>query len=301
MQDVRLEDLYDGNFYHICTEGLEQVVLLKDEEDYRVAWNYLALSAWRTDVVIVAFVLMSNHIHELLACRDRAQAEKCIKLFKQLLSTYLRNKYAFRKIMHCSDDSICLIDSIQYLRNCIAYIFRNPVSAKLCTRPEEYRWSSYHYSFQEDCTTGLGIAVSALGFTSKRKLLHTGMDLCECHYRLDDTGCISLKSLLRGDIVARAFRYSGKSLLYHLGCCNDARMEYELVYRPLMTVTDVDMYDIVTKYISNRFPARSVSELTTSEKCSILKQVFFVGRTNVPQLSRIFGLPRELIRKILSQ
>ena len=45
MRELSLKDLFDGNFYHVSTEGLEQVTLLKDEEDYRIAWNYLALVA----------------------------------------------------------------------------------------------------------------------------------------------------------------------------------------------------------------------------------------------------------------
>ena len=44
MYEINLRDLYDGNFYHVCTDGLEQVTLLKDDEDFKVAWNYLALS-----------------------------------------------------------------------------------------------------------------------------------------------------------------------------------------------------------------------------------------------------------------
>ena len=301
MREVALNDLYDGDFYHICTEGLEQVILLKDEEDYRVAWNYLALSAWRTDVFLVAFVLMSNHMHVLVASSDRKSADKFIKFFKTLLSKYLNKKYGLHKVMHCSNDSISLIDSIQYLRNCIAYIFRNPVSAKLCSRPEYYRWSSYHYGFLEGLSTDPGKDVSLLGFTLKRILLRTGMDLSKCRWRIDDNGYITLDSFVRGDIVAKAFRYSGKSFLYHLGCCNDAKMEYELVYQPLMTVTDIDMFDMITRYVLKRFPGRSISELTTSEKCSILKPLFFNTGTTVPQLSRIIGLPRDLVKKMLSQ
>ena len=53
MQELSLRDLYDGDFYHICTEGLEQVTLMKDLEDFRVAWNYLAICAWRTGVFVV--------------------------------------------------------------------------------------------------------------------------------------------------------------------------------------------------------------------------------------------------------
>lgn len=43
MNEMNLKGLYDGKFYHVCTDGLEQVTLLKDEEDFKTAWNYIAL------------------------------------------------------------------------------------------------------------------------------------------------------------------------------------------------------------------------------------------------------------------
>lgn len=55
MEEADIRDLYDGNFYHVCTNGLEQITLLKDEEDYKAAWNYLALSAWKTGALIIVF------------------------------------------------------------------------------------------------------------------------------------------------------------------------------------------------------------------------------------------------------
>ena len=70
MEEIDLKGLHDGNFYHVCTNGLEQITLLKDEEDYKAAWNYLALSAWKTEVQTVAFTIMSNHVHMIIACRD---------------------------------------------------------------------------------------------------------------------------------------------------------------------------------------------------------------------------------------
>ena len=300
MRELTMKDLYDGEFYHICTEGLQQITLLKDDEDYRIAWNYLAFSAWRAGVQLVAFVLMSNHIHELIVCNNASQAEKSIRLFKQLLSTYLRNKYGLSKVMHSSSDSVSLIDSIQYLRNCIAYIFRNPVAARICAKPEDYRWSSYRSSMKKPQNENFR-KVSDLGFTMKRELLRTGMDLSSCPMNIDEEGYVTLDSFIRNDIVSKTFWNSGKSFLYYIGCCNDSKMEYELVYQPLMNVSDTDMSDIVAKYISERFRDKSVPELTTSEKCSILKSLFFNHRTTVPQLSRIMGLPRELVRKILFQ
>lgn len=301
MRELSLKDLFDGNFYHVSTEGLEQVTLLKDEEDYRIAWNYLALVAWRTGVDIVAFVLMSNHIHTLLACRDIIKAQKAIKLFKQLLSTYLRNKYGVSHILHNSSDSISLIDSIKYLRNCIAYIFRNPISARICVKPEEYNWSSYHSCLKPVPTSENARKISDLKYRERRQVMHTSRDMSKCPLCVDDRGYVTLDSFVRNDIVSNAFLNSGKVLMYHLGSCNDAKTEYELIYKPMMQATDNDMYDAVSKLVAMRFRNKAISDLTTAEKCSILKSLFFNHKTTVHQISRIIGLPRELVRKMLSQ
>ena len=69
----------------------------------------------------------------------------------------------------------------------------------------------------------------------------------------------------------------------------------------MQAITDNDMYDAVSKSVAERFRNKTISDLTTSEKCSIIKTLFFSHKTTVPQLARIIGLPRELVRKMLLQ
>lgn len=301
MEDINLRELCDGNFYHVCTNGLEQVTLLRDDEDYRTAWNYLALSVWRTGVQVVAFTLMSNHIHEILVCRDTDEAVRTIKLFKKQLSQYLKRRYGLSKILHETDDCISKIDTVQYLKNCIAYIHRNAVSARICAKPEEYRWSSYSCFFSSNRKQETSAPVSNMGFTKKRTMLKTGMDLSDCRLRINNDGQITLDSFVRIDIVERAYMHSGKSFLYYLGCCNDTKMEYELACKPLMHISDHDLYETITTYSAKRFCGRNLSELTTADKCSMLKHLFFNNKTSIPQLSRVLGLPRTLVHKLLSK
>ena len=299
MEEADIRDLYDGNFYHVCTNGLEQITLLKDDEDYKAAWNYLALSAWKTGALIIVFIIMSNHIHEILVCRDAAHADKTIKLFKKMLSLYLKNKYGLTKPLHRTKDCISLIDTVRYLKNCIAYILRNAVCARICVKPEDYPWSSYASCFS--CNgKEKALPVALLTFSQKRRILKTGLDLSTCPFRIGEEGLITLESFVRSDIVERAYGHSGKSFLYYLGCCNDAKMEYELTLQPLMHVNDHDMNETVTKYVAHRFRGKSISELTSAEKCSILKPLFFNNRTSIPQLSRILGMSRQIIQRILS-
>ena len=300
MREIELTDLFDGNFYHVCTNGLEDLVLLRDEDDFRTAWNYLALAAWRSEIFIVAFILMSNHIHTLAACLNTDQVNHFIKLLKHLISKYLHHKYGLRQTLHNTQDCISHIDSIHYLKNCIAYILRNALSAKICIKIEDYPWSSYGSYFSSKGKRQSSIPVSTLSCRKKRQILKTDMDLSKCPLTIDKNGMIDPASFVRSDIAEKAYWNSGKSFLHFLGTCNDTKMEYELACQPLLHINDMEMSENIKRYISTRFNGRDLSELTTSEKCSILKRLFFKHKTSIPQLSRILGLPRELIRKIMS-
>lgn len=299
MNELQLSDLFEGNFYHVCTNGLEDLVLLRNKDDYKVAWNYLALSAWKTDMQVITFTLMSNHIHALVACQKTEEVDLFIKTFKHLLSKYLNKRHGLKQSLHNTKDCISFIHSVQYLKNCIAYILRNPVCAKLCAKPEDYPWSSYRCLFSEK-TNSSSKRISSLSYRSKRSLLRSNMDLSRCPLTINEDGMIDLHSLVRTDIAEKAYRNSGKSFLYFLGCCDDVKMEYELAYQPLMNISDNEMYDKISRYASNRFHGRNISELKTAEKCSMVKFLYFNNKTSIPQLSRILGLPRKLIHQIMS-
>ena len=119
-----------------------------------------------------------------------------------------------------------------------------------------------------------------IGFLGQDHLIDT---LLACHTR-------------QNSFLLRLCKYHSTITLL----CNDARMEYELTCQPLQHVNDNDMYETVMKYVAHRFRGKSISDLTSAEKCSILKHLFFNSRTSIPQLSRILGMPRDLIRRVLS-
>lgn len=299
MKEITLEELYDGNFYHICTEGLETEIIMRDDEDFAVARNYMALSSWKTKVFILAFCLMSNHVHVLVGTKNRKQALDFIRHFKQIYSTYLHNKYGLDNALKGQLESIAIISDIKYLRNCIAYILRNAVSAMICRRVDEYPWSSYGAYFKEG-KTGLELPIASLKGRQRKRILRTRMNLDDCPFRIYEDGNISVDSFVRNDLVHLAFNNSGKLFLYYLGCCNDTQMEYEFAIRPLMMSNDYDLLSAAEGVAAQRFRGKNISKLTSSEKCSMLKHLYFNYKSTVPQLSRVMGLSRDLVRKVLS-
>ena len=86
-------------FYHIYTKGLEDMVIFLDREDYIAGMNYIAICVHLTSIDLLAFVLMSNHFH-FVTKSGHDDAVRFINLFKQLIASYLRNKYGTVKALH---------------------------------------------------------------------------------------------------------------------------------------------------------------------------------------------------------
>ena len=299
MKNIDLKDLFSGNCYHICTNGQETPTIIMDDEDFMTAHNYLALAGWKTGVPVLAYTIMSNHVHILVICKNREQALRNIRLFKRLYSTHLLNKYGISNGLKGIEDSISLIDSISYFRNCTAYILRNALCARVCRRVEDYPWSSYSCYFNPYMSDN-AIWISDMGERNKRNTLKTRMDLSQCPYLVNTKGMIEAKSFVRYDIVEKAFFNSGKFLLACLGTCNDALMEYEMTCKPLVRVNDTELLEVIGNLAEKKFRGKHISQLSQSEKCAIIKNIYFNNRTSIPQLSRILGLSKEIIRLTLS-
>lgn len=298
MKDISLKELNEGEFYHICTNGTECPVLLKDDKDYIAAWNLLAITSWRHRIKLMAFCIMSNHLHIIANCIQRDEAISYIRHIKQKLSAYLLNRYGISASLKGTKDCISKIEDIRYLRNCVAYVLRNPVCAKTCARVDDYRWSSYRCLFRSGSEESVR-RLSELTETEKRKILKTRISLKDCPLTIDADGIITAETFVHTELTEAAFANSGKSFLFHLGRCNDARMEYEFQHQPLMRISDIELVEKVEDISKERFQGKGIAELKTSQKCSLVKTVFFCCRTSIPQTSRILGLPREIVRKIL--
>lgn len=297
--DMDLGNLIKDNCYHICTNGHDTPILMKDDDDFRTVCNFIAILSWKLKIDIIAFIVMSNHLHTLIICKDRPTAEKFIRLLKQEISTYLMNRYGIHGCFDGIGHSISLVDSEKYLQNCIAYILRNAICAKVCRRIEDYPWSSYSAYFSKYNNKNLR-SVSSLGVRERRRVLKSRYSLNDTPFLIDENGRIESRSFVRYDIVEKMFHNSGKMFLTYLGRCNDSHMEYELAIKPQIKIDDLGLVDSVEKIVATWFNGRGLAELSTGDKCRMIKNLYFNNKTSIPQLSRILGLPKDLVSKVLS-
>ena len=161
---VKTDDELEMNYYHLCTEGLSETVMFKDNEDYVTGINYLAVcqialnqtalnqtalnQTAPNQIEIIAFCLMSNHLH-IVAKGENAILKKFIISFKRRYSMWLARKYNEHKILHRTAFTIKEIGSTEYLKQVIAYVLRNPIAAGINVSPFQYKWSSASCYFRQ--------------------------------------------------------------------------------------------------------------------------------------------------------
>jgi REP element-mobilizing transposase RayT len=99
----------------------------------------------RSDVELVAYAVMPNHLHLILVQGQRRLADYMQPLLRRIA---LRVQRINRRSGHVFErrfrHSVCA--DPEYFRNAVAYVHLNPVRAGLCREPGEYKWTSHaHY------------------------------------------------------------------------------------------------------------------------------------------------------------
>lgn len=128
-------------FYHVCARGTGKQLIFENDED---RWEFLELMrncCREAGVTIVAWCLMGNHVHLVLADYEDTMSAA----MHRLLLTHARrfNKRTGRSghlFQNCFDRRS--LDSDRYLMAAIRYVHANPQEAGLCLI-ERYPWSSF--------------------------------------------------------------------------------------------------------------------------------------------------------------
>jgi putative transposase len=131
-----------GLTYHVTARGVIRSTLCFDEEDYLDLSGEVAAATAATGCRIGTSCIMPNHIHLLVTTPqpnlDAFMHRVAGRYAKRFNARYEREGHAFdrryrARVVGCDD----------YLRTVARYIALNPVRARLCADPLEYRWSGH--------------------------------------------------------------------------------------------------------------------------------------------------------------
>ena len=177
--------------HHVVQRGHDRNVVFAENADYEYYLNNLIEWKSRYDVGVYAYCLMSNHVHLVLAPNSKGEAVS--HLMRRLSARQCRrvNRREQRTgTLWSGRFKSSVIDTERYLIACLRYVELNPVRARIVSRPECYRWSSYaqrlglnddNWLDPDPVTAGLGSTVAARRLAYSR-FVAEGIDPDEHHF-----------------------------------------------------------------------------------------------------------------------
>lgn len=277
-------------YWLVTTEHLEDRIWFRKDEDFKVGMNKVAILSASLPLLILAFILMSNHVHFVLEC-SYIIALEFITRFKRQYSKYYSDQYGKGgRLLLDNKVDIRPVSGEESLEKSIAYTQMNSVAANICLNAADYPWGS------GDCFFNLSRPVrKAVGQISGRNLsriLHSRLSLPQ-HYQMDERGFIHPSSYIPVGFVEELFR-TPKRMQFFLNSSSKARMISEAP-----SFKDQVVLDASRDLCVSLFRKRALSELTEKENAELLKQLRYRLSSDPKQLARVTGVSYEKACELL--
>ena len=281
--------------YLVTTDHLEDSIWFRDEEDFKAGMNAVAVLACVLHINILAFILMSNHVHFLLEC-TYAEAQDFINAFKRHHSRYMYCKYGVREMLRNNHVVIKRVDlTEESAERAVAYIQMNCVAANICLNPSDYPWGTGNAFFRS--RPAKGTPVNQLSKRQRIRLLHSKVDL-PSGLLIGEDGYILPESYVQVRFVESLFRNPGR-MNYFLQNSSKAKQRLNASEKSLPAFKDQLISAGAKDLCQSLFLKRDLRDLDDGQLAEILKQIRFRFSSYPQQMARVTGIPYERIVHLL--
>jgi len=136
-----------GYPHHVTQRGTRRMRTFFSAEDYQAYLDLVRDAKASVGVDIWAYCLMPNHVHLVVVPQEDLSLAR---LFRQVHRKYTRRINTRKKWKgHLWQERFhSFVMDEQYLLSTVRYVELNPVRAKLCEHPQDWKWSSAQAHFQ---------------------------------------------------------------------------------------------------------------------------------------------------------
>lgn len=136
-----------SGIYHVMVRGIGRQALFHSVADNLAFLSAVTFALQRTQVQLLNYCLMSNHVHLMLKLRqaDRtstAALSQCLKIIETRYAAYYNNTYEREGPLFTGLFASEPIEDEHYLLAAWCYVLRNPAKAGIA-ETDTYTWSSY--------------------------------------------------------------------------------------------------------------------------------------------------------------
>ena len=142
---MRGRKFVNGEVNHTYQRTVSGFNIFYEVEDYLVYYTIFSVLAIRYGILVYGLCLMIDHIHSLVAAKDkkvfcRFMSHVSLLFVKEYNKAHHRSGPLFQEGFGSAPKI-----GLKRLRTAIAYLFNNPVERLLCNKAQEYRWNFLPY------------------------------------------------------------------------------------------------------------------------------------------------------------
>jgi putative transposase len=131
-----------GFFHHVVQRGNNREKVFFDKEDKERYLSLLKKYSNKCDSPLLAYCLMSNHIHLLTRPKGEESLYKMMQGVTLCYTQHINRKYQRTGRLWESRYHSCIVDKDRYLWAVARYIEQNPVRARVVKKAEDFPYSS---------------------------------------------------------------------------------------------------------------------------------------------------------------
>lgn len=279
-------------FWLVTTDHFEDRLWFRDEEDFITAMNIVAVLSVIMNVKILAFILMSNHVHFVLGC-SREDAIEFISGFKKRYSQYYQSKYHIKNNFKRNGIDIREVRiGDESFERAVAYVQMNSVAANICLSASDYPWGTGNVFFRSIQPDG----VNAKSFSGRAlaRIIRSKVQL-PTSYIIDNRGFVNPCSYTYTRLVESVFR-TPKRMNFFLQNSSKAKKVNEAP-----SFNDQLVLMGLKGLCSSLFRKENLSELSEDQFSELLKQLRYRFSSDPNQLARVAGLSYKDVCRLLEK
>lgn len=132
---------YKGGIYHVIARGNNKEYIFKEDIDKGYFIKQIKETVEGMGYQVFGFALMDSHYHIIIQTLNK-KLQEVMHQINNKYSKYFNSKY--KRVGHVFQGryKAILVQDERYLLGLLRYIHQNPVQANICTKVEDYKWSS---------------------------------------------------------------------------------------------------------------------------------------------------------------
>jgi hypothetical protein len=204
--------------YHVCLSAGPDGVLCREDEDYIRLINCIAVAAYYSGSFLLAYVVMSNHVHICVRTDDLRRFNKRCRC---MYTRYFNYKYARRGRLG-GTPHVVELKGLHHILTAIAYILRNPMHHGVSATPFGYKYSSVNAIFMKE----LG-KLNKSFLPQELMYRYLAKDIVPPPgYNMDETGLFLPECVIDVEDVENKFS-TARSFLYYMNRLSGKKWEEE--------------------------------------------------------------------------